>query len=581
LAALFAYISGEDGFFKTEGGIRKKVLDEGEKIFPGLDLNMAAGALKALGLFERGAFDNPGGEDERFTPQEQRIRDFSLLGEGQWQIYWAAGVYLFLEEEKAAAQGGQISERFFRNRAREAASGIHHFFGALEKGRCYSKTVLHRFWNLLAKAGEGEDLWGSRLFESKNRLSFDLIMGALAKTGLLSLSPVPGEAGEFWKKDFFYETPSQEAESAAPTEDVPVKNSGRPVIAMDTAFSFILYPEISLEDALSLSFFCSVQGGRQGQETGAAVYFELSRSSAVRGFDQGLTAASMLRFLKRLSGDRVDSNLEWNLKDWETRYDAVSLHQGLVLTLAEDHRYLARAEPVASLIKRVLTPGVYLLATAEKGDAVSALKKAGVDIIAQPSSQASGFSGEDPSRKSRSAEASGRQSRLFLFQGERTLPLPVKGDNAPSPNAETLEGVKERFREILKKRRLSKAEQDELSSRIERRLVLSEAQLEAASVRYEKLEARGLDYVGKSVIAKQAIALGSLLEVSWPGPGGVSNHATGIPGTMEKQEGESVLVLKAPPEGEAQAEFAAGDIRIPLGKISLMRRIKQSIFEVK
>jgi hypothetical protein len=148
--------------------------------------------------------------------------------------------------------------------------------------------------------------------------------------------------------------------------------------------------------------------------------------------------------------------------------------------------------------------------------------------------------------------------------------------------------VQERFRRQLKDLHLSKAERDELSARIERRLVLSDAQLEGASIRHEKLEARGLDYVGKSVIAKQAIASGSLLEVSWPRAGGGINQTRGIPSGLEKKEGESVLVLKPVFKdddnqgkelaGLPAAEFSAGEIRLPLGRISLLRRIKQSIF---
>jgi hypothetical protein len=104
--------------------------------------------------------------------------------------------------------------------------------------------------------------------------------------------------------------------------------------------------------------------------------------------------------------------------------------------------------------------------------------------------------------------------------------------------------------------------------------VLNEAQLESTSVRYEKLEARGLDYTGKTAIAKQAIETHSLLEITWPGRDGESNRTVGIPQALEKKEGESVLVLKA----SGNSENAARVLKIPLGKISLLRRIKQSIF---
>jgi hypothetical protein len=115
--------------------------------------------------------------------------------------------------------------------------------------------------------------------------------------------------------------------------------------------------------------------------------------------------------------------------------------------------------------------------------------------------------------------------------------------------------------------------------------VVSESQLAGASIRYEKLEARGLDYVGKAAIAKQAIASKSLLEVLWPHPGGGTNKALGIPEALEKRGGESVLILKPfSPAGSSSGNPLPEEtgrtesIRLPLGKISLLRRIKQSIF---
>jgi hypothetical protein len=123
--------------------------------------------------------------------------------------------------------------------------------------------------------------------------------------------------------------------------------------------------------------------------------------------------------------------------------------------------------------------------------------------------------------------------------------------------------------------KLSGEEREELSARIERRLILTDTQLKTASVKHERLEARGLDYAGKQIVAKQAISLHSLVELKWPS-GGETKQALGIPRALEKTGGESILVLGLrdgpAPEGE-EREF-----RIPLAKISSIRRIKQSIF---
>jgi hypothetical protein len=296
------------------------------------------------------------------------------------------------------------------------------------------------------------------------------------------------------------------------------------------------------------------------RETGAAVRFELTRESVVRGFDLGLDAEGIIALLDRLSGNQVEQNLRWTVKDWETRYAGVSLFQGLALVLSEERRYLADAEPVASLIGRTLAPGVYLLSGEDRAAALHSLRRAGIDIVAQPS-QTPGAGHDD-----------------------RSSPYPPLSpglpDDAPdsgtmqagslSPDPRGGERYKERFRGALSKLSLDKGDREELAARIERRLILSESQLAAAPMRHEKLEARGLDYVGKTSLAKQAIASKQLIEIVWSGRQGEENRAIGLPNALQKSGGETLLVLKPVPSGDP--------ISLPLGKIGLLRRVKQSLF---
>jgi hypothetical protein len=343
----------------------------------------------------------------------------------------------------------------------------------------------------------------------------------------------------------------------------------RPVIALDTASSCILYPEIGFADALKLAFFCSVR------ETGTAVRFELTRESVVRGFDRNISSRQMLDLLEGLSGEKPDPSLAWNLADWESRYSGVALHRGVVLTLSEDRRYLADARPVAALICRTLAPGVYLLAAAEQAEAAEALHKAGVDIIAQQDGTLPPADEKAPGLRSFPCLSPGAAGEPESFSdrmrqyAERQKEPPGK-KTSPLPDPQKAEVYKERFRSALVKIPVPKPERDELAARIERRLILSESQLTGASVRFEKLEARGLDYVGKSAVAKQALLSKSLLEIFWPDSGETTNRVMGLPLALEKREGETILVLKPMPQGE--------EIRLPLGKISLLRRIKHSIF---
>jgi hypothetical protein len=116
--------------------------------------------------------------------------------------------------------------------------------------------------------------------------------------------------------------------------------------------------------------------------------------------------------------------------------------------------------------------------------------------------------------------------------------------------------------------KLTQQEREELESRIERRVVVNETQLKDISLRYEKLEARSLDYVGKTGIVRQAIATGSLLELSCL----TGEKILGIPENLDKKGTEMIITIKPREGGEP--------VKLALGKISLVRRIKQSIFGV-
>ncbi|GHT56616.1 helicase [Spirochaetia bacterium] len=563
LAAIISFIPGEGLFFKNEGGIRKKVLDSGSQLFPALDLELITGGLLTLGLFRI--------EGEGLVPDTSKLAAFKDLRSRDRLIYCAAGIYCWAHETEGSPAA---ASHLFRNRIRSLAALIDQFLNLIDKDRAYPGQTLSRYWDILDQEA------GGNAGPAANRVHFFRLLEGMEKTELLRLS-VAG----YWTLGPGC-TAHSSTSNTAHSNTVP----DAPVLAMDTAFSCIIYPGISFADALSLGSFALVR------ETGAAVRFELTRESVIRGFDRGFTAMVMKDILNRLSGNRVPELLIWTLQDWAQRYAEVSLYEGIVISLSEDRRYLAEAEPLASLISRTIAPGVYLLSAGESREAAEALRKAGVDVFAQYKKQSrrgEGFAGNSDEFLNGAADRhSPYPSPASLSRYYRSANKPLLQFAPPFAEASTKfsaeifdrrESLKEQFRTVLDKMKLPRVERDELAARIERRLVLSEAQLSGASLRYEKLEARGLDYVGKASIAKQAIASKSLVEVQWPHAGAMQ-QSFGIPLALEKTEGESVLVIN-PVEAADQDGASPRDtripgntIRIPLGKISLLRRIKKSIF---
>jgi hypothetical protein len=589
-AALFSFFLEEGGSLGAGGRRRKKVMDTGNRIFPGIDLDAALRCFLCLGLIRRPA----GSGGEALSPVDQALGDFRDLDRHSRLVYWAAGL---VEAENGAGNGAggsgeAIPPQLLRGRIRYLTRLISGIGGFLREGRVYPVKTLGRFLFVLGWEGPPP---------GSNPPAVEALCGAMVQAGLLCQAP-----------QGYYLPPE------------PAKGRTVPVLTMDAPFFCLVYPGIDFADVLALASFTVVR------ETGAVFRFELTRESCLRGFERGIGAAEMGELLVRLSGDRVEPAVLWTLGDWEKRSREVALFEGTVLVLSPERRYLAETEALSALIRRELVPGFYWLRPGARVE--EALRKAGVEVFLH----SPGPEGEDsPARAEAGGKDPVRGHRLFPSLGGRP-PSAVddgKGLDAPGQDStadrdaldpetsspETTdrdtgdqdtgdrdagqdmnrdaETLKIRFREALADRSLSAPERQELAARIERRLVLTESQLSADSVRAEKLEARGLDYVGKASIARQAISTHSLLEVVWSSPeeGGREQRILAFPLALEKSGGESILVVEdsrgdsqpssrgagnTPRNSGTAVRISGNTIRISLGKISLLRRIKKSVFEV-
>jgi hypothetical protein len=584
LAALFSFFLSGKSFFRADvpspGAffLKKKALDDGEKLFPGLDLETIAGAFLSLGIVEQ--------DGERFRAGGERLAAFRELSPVCRLEYLAAGSALYLQSLEPNPLPGYIHRGLLKNTARFinsllAAFGLASPSGSVnpdetpDSPRLYPKPVLFKYGEILRR--EETDVWGY----AGELPPTGIILRAMETAGLV----IP--AG------------SQYAVPQPPAGETP-ESGASPVVAMDSPFSLILYPDISFADALDLASFCDVE------ETGTTVRFSLSRESVVRGFNRGFRAAYLWNLLERLSGGRMGEALRWNLEDWEKRYHEAALYQGVVLTLGSERIYMAESGPLAAMIRKVLAPGIFLLDASRREEAAEVLREAGVDIVALPEQEP--FAAEAPAESRLSPESQLPVETRFPAKTNGIFPELCSPKNAArggksgvlaesgishvkengtsqesgnlidsrnpieSYDEEKAERLKEKFRARLESdgKRYGREECAELLARIERRLVVSESQLQDVSIRYEKLEARSLDYAGKTAIAKQAIAQGALLEAAWPS-GGSLETVLGTPENLEKKGGETILVIR-PRSGRAEP------VKIPLGKISVLRRIKQSIF---
>ena len=489
LAALYSFILKHESFYKSETAIHKRIIDEGKTLFPGINLTSVLGALQILGLFYT--------EKNSLFPDKKYINDFCMLSARERCEYNAAALYVY----KKTPPSAEFLPPLFKRKICDIVNLIHGFMNFLQTDSFYDEITLKRILEVLK----------AQFFIN---IDSEDLLDVMEKTGLIT----DGRVSQI-----------------KTSED-------KPVIAIDSSFTILVYPEIKLIDAVKLASFLNLS------EVNTVICYKLDKDSAVRAFNNGTSADEIIELLNRLVCKKIDDILIWNLKDWEKRHSEVSLKKGVILQLTKEHLYLTETASLSQLIKETLAPGVYLLNENTENEAAEALQKAGIDIIAQNKEKKENtvsINNHFPSLSSRKVE-------IFSAAPNETV---KKNDYAD---------LMADFHSQLEKMQLNEAERTELKARIDRRLVLSVSQLKDAHIRFEKLEARLMDYAGKQNIAKQAVSLQSPLEIVWTNKGN-EIKVFGVPKALEKEGNSLTLVVD--------------DNRIPLAKISLLRRIKKSIFE--
>jgi len=549
LAALYSFVSRLEAFFKSEGVIRKRVIDEAKVIFPGINLENVTGALMTLGLFYA--------DEYRLVPDKKMFSDFCLLSACERKEYFAAALLVY----GGLSSPAEILPPLFRARLREIACLIKSFLNTLDENAFYPEKTFIRIIEIL-KA------------KTNTAIAVDALFDALKKSGLIIQHDLKT----------FKVCKMSNADNGVSAGEV----SG--AVTFDSGFSVFVYPEIDFSGALNLASVSNVKDA--GSVPGSSVVcFEIDKESAVRSFNDNISAENIIELLNKLSGGKANDNLIWNLNDWEKRYKDVSLIKGLILKLSEDYRYLTETKPLAGLIIETLAPGIYLMNGDSMEEASSALHNAGVDIIACMKK----FKTKNVMLNAVKFPLYSSEKKDAVFSVVRQFPpvippqsnfIPVSaggvinGGNKKNKRGKNIQSGMQKsindFHAALDKMRLGDIEKNELSARIDRRLILCESQLKNAEIRYEKLEARRMDYSGKHNVAKQAISQGSPVEIVLPEKG-KEKRIYGIPKSLEKDENETVLVVNTMPDNSNESEVLR---RIPIAKISLLRRIKKSIFEI-
>ena len=116
---------------------------------------------------------------------------------------------------------------------------------------------------------------------------------------------------------------------------------------------------------------------------------------------------------------------------------------------------------------------------------------------------------------------------------------------------------------------LTKEDAKAVSSRINRKAIITEEQLKDGVFKFTKKEATGLDFLGKQKIAEQAILGNHSLEIELHTEKG-KEKISGIPEDILKQEKDAVLILAC--------DNLKDKLKISIAHILKIKLIQNSIF---
>lgn len=303
-------------------------------------------------------------------------------------------------------------------------------------------------------------------------------------------------------------------------------------------------------------------------------HFELTKDRFAAALRSGLEVEEAITRLNALANDRVPQNVVVTMRSWAGEHESVRLFKGVVLTVEKSRRHaVEHSEPVRTLIRRELAPGVYFVDEHDVDALQAALAEAGIElvpeIVPQPRLLANAprqeVSPSDPDRIRAFGRLFHPTSSPSTTQTRTRRPGPA-GRCRPASDP----GWRQEIDARLKNPSLSEEQRQELSGRVRQKLILSPDQVDPGALKSEKTEARGLDYVGKVRIIEQAIRTGmSLLEIIQRMEDGTPRRRLVEPLDLEKKGNELLLVGEELPERTR--------IELFVRKLGLVRRLRSGL----
>ena len=529
LASFCSFAISHPDLCKNDGSLKKHSLTEMQEVFEGLGkscLEKLTAAFINLSIFcalEKG-----------ISVDLDRLENFAAMEEKAQYLYLVtASVAHF--PRKTMQVNAQI---FFCTLYAIPASGctlvqLTQLF-LLEKEKVSGETS-SRFGRILSSAASGSAATNPSLASGgESSLPPELTDGnlvkALAEAALeFSILCVCGkdlEGNPLYKRSSFFD------------EETNAASSNTKVLSIDSAFSVTLLPGLNLHELLPFVHFMQIK------HYDTAAVFEINRACAIRAFDAGFTPEKISLLLEKYSSYKIQQNIQISLEEWFSSYKSASLYKGYVLKVKEENAQFIKNNPLLSpYIMEELSAGVFFLSFADDAKAQSIIAKSGLDFIGNMKL------------------APGQNRTLaFLPLDEPEKKIESKEKKAPvhKVDKEKQKAILDELKSELDGMNLPQDQKEGLLDRINRRIVLNKSQLVGESVRFEKVEAGGMDYTGKIHVIESAIQNGGILEVALDS----GNSVAGRPAELNKKAPNAQLILELSSSGEKICIPVSSAVRI-------------------
>ncbi len=531
IAAFVSYILGHPECCKGDGIIKRRNSPELQKIFGDLSvLQVLVKAFISLGLFKE--------ENFKLVINWDYWSTFSSLQEDMQYAYICA-----------AASG-----KFSRSTLRTHAQLLFDVVSNIPPQGCTKDMILKLAF--LVKENSGSDLreW-SRFSQIMANASSQQTIDADVMSTMIDVCMSLG---------LLYACATDKSGAAvlrvssgfAPLK-APAPAARKSFLTIDAGFSVTIMPGLKLESYLPLIKFLNVIS------CDTAGVFEITKQSAMRAFDVGHTPESILKEMGKYCSYELPQNLEVSLQEWYASFSSAALYHGYVLKVPPENEQKIRRNPrISHYIDEVLAPGIFLLHFANDEEARMIVARGGMDFIGRVRSA--------PERRDLLAFLPLHETkRDSLFaqkddggvqkQGDGQEPSVTFKLSSEEEQEQFLQGLKDSVRAM----NIPADQKEGLLNRVEKRIVVNPVQLRGSSVRFEKLEAIGMDYQGKLHIVETAIQIESRVEVE------IDHGAkvlVGRPKSLSKKEGDADVVLVLP-DGSTQ--------KLSICKILRIKRIKE------